>query len=211
MIALPPQSPRAGEHKRWDKLVTLTPSDVCQRAVVDYYEVKEAYILNSLGRQYQFTPKDRQIVPYGAERIEADLLLSRFGDFFRLSSLWYLTGTKDIPLTQRLVPPEDLKEGQMFFKASHALPLNKLAAKFGADKEGFIQKGTALGGETMTFGDASIKLFPYPRIPIVLILWLVDDEFPARVSLLFDSSCEFHLPLDMNWTAAMMCVLMMLA
>ncbi|MBF0538534.1 MAG: DUF3786 domain-containing protein [Nitrospirae bacterium] len=117
----------------------------------------------------------------------------------------------DIPLSERLVPPEGLKGGEMFFKGAHALPLDKLAARFGADRDGFLDRGIALGGEVVSLGDVAIRVSPFPRVPVVLILWLKDDEFPARVNLLFDSTCEFHLPLDMNWNVAMMCALMMLA
>jgi hypothetical protein len=41
-------------------------------------------------------------------------------------------------------------------------------------------------------------------------LWLEDDEFPARLDLLFDSTCAMHLPTDIIWSIAMMSVLIML-
>jgi hypothetical protein len=49
-----------------------------------------------------------------------------------------------------------------------------------------------------------------PRIPVTLILWLSDEEFPARADLLFDSTCEIHLPLDILWSIAMMTILVFL-
>jgi hypothetical protein len=36
---------------------------------------------------------------------------------------------------------EDIKDGLIFSKGSHTLPLGKFAAKFGNDKEGFIKRG----------------------------------------------------------------------
>ena len=62
----------------------------------------------------------------------------------------------------------------------------------------------------MNYGDASVELLPLPRIPVTLILWLSDYEFPARADLLFDSTCEQRLPLDVIWSIAMMSVLVML-
>ncbi len=47
-------------------------------------------------------------------------------------------------------------------------------------------------------------------MPVTLILWLGDEEFPPRADLLLDSSCEIHLPLDIIWSVAMLTVLMML-
>ena len=90
------------------------------------------------------------------------------------------------------------------------LPLDKIAERYGNDRTGFIEKGKNLNGNIMNYGDASVELLPLPRIPVTLILWLSDDEFPARADLLFDSTCEQHLPLDVIWSIAMMSVLAMM-
>ncbi|KJU84204.1 hypothetical protein MBAV_003604 [Candidatus Magnetobacterium bavaricum] len=200
-----------GEDGRWGTLLPLLPTEVCQRAAVDYDKDCGAYVVKSFGMLYQFTPQQRQIVSRTIKDPQPEMLLTRFAYFYRLASLWYLTGARELPPSNHLVPPEGLKDGGMFFKGGHTLPLDKLAARFGADRAGFLQRGIALGGEEVSFGDVAIRVYPFPRVPVVLILWLEDDEFPARVNLLFDSTCEFHLPLDMNWNVAMMCVLMMLA
>lgn len=60
------------------------------------------------------------------------------------------------------------------------------------------------------YGDASIELFPFPRMPVTIILWEKDDEFPARADLVFDSTCEMQLPIDIIWSIAMLCVLVMM-
>ncbi|MFO0752145.1 MAG: DUF3786 domain-containing protein [Thermodesulfovibrionales bacterium] len=44
----------------------------------------------------------------------------------------------------------------------------------------------------------------------MLILWLEDEEFPPRVDLLLDSTCELQLPLDIVWSIAMLSLLVML-
>ncbi len=90
------------------------------------------------------------------------------------------------------------------------LPLNRLAQKYGNDGNGFIEKGKSLGGEIQNYGDASIRLLPFPGVPVVLSLWLSDEEFPARADLLLDSSCDLQLPPDIAWSVAMMSVLVML-
>ena len=48
----------------------------------------------------------------------------------------------------------------------------------------------------MDFGDASLRLQPLPRVPLVCILWEEDDEFPARVSYLFEATTDAQLPVD---------------
>ena len=79
---------------------------------------------------------------------------------------------------------------------------------------GMIPEGFSGGGETwgmpVKYGDAAVQLFPFPRIPVVIILWREDEEFQARTDLLFDSSCEFHLALDILWSTAMESLLIMM-
>jgi hypothetical protein len=90
------------------------------------------------------------------------------------------------------------------------LPLDSIADKYGNDREGFLKKGMELGGEMLGYGDASLSLRPLPRVPVISILWNGDEEFPPRADLLFDSSCEIQLPIDVVWAIAMLCVLGML-
>jgi hypothetical protein len=59
----------------------------------------------------------------------------------------------------------------------------------------------------MVSSGSSLKLLPMPRIPVAIILWLEDEEFPPRAVLLLDSTCELQLPLDIIWSIAMMSVL----
>ena len=53
-----------------------------------------------------------------------------------------------------------------------------------------------LGGKPLDFGDLSLEFSVLPRVPLACVLWVEDEEFPARVSFLFDSSIETHLELD---------------
>ncbi len=84
--------------------------------------------------------------------------------------------------------------------AKNTAPIKKLS----------LEKGKELCAEVLGFGDASLKLLPMPRIPVTLILWSADEEFPPRADLLLDGSCEIQLPIDIIWSIAMISVLVML-
>ncbi len=194
-----------GEEKAWEDLNNLNPSDVCKKAGVIYDN--GSYILRSLGMDFSVHPGKREIKNI---QPEGEIILKKYSYFFNLSALCCLINAKDIPLSGKLVKPAGLKGGEIFFRGSHVLPLDKIAEKYGNDKTGFIEKGKNLNGNIMHYGDASVELLPLPRIPVTLILWLSDDEFPARADLLFDSTCEQRLPLDVIWSVAMLSVLVML-
>ncbi|MDP3260993.1 MAG: DUF3786 domain-containing protein [Thermodesulfovibrionales bacterium] len=194
-----------GEEKAWEDLNNLNPPDVCRKAGVTYDN--DSHILRSLGMGFSVHPGKREIKNI---QPEGEIILKKYGYFFNLSALCYLSNSRDIPLSGKLVKPAGLKGGEIFFRGSHVLPLEKIAEKYGNDKAGFIEKGKNLNGNIMNYGDASVELLPLPRIPVTLILWLSDDEFPSRADLLLDSTCEQRLPLDVIWSIAMMSVLVML-
>ncbi|MBF0456344.1 MAG: DUF3786 domain-containing protein [Nitrospirae bacterium] len=196
-----------GEDKGWEQLSGHIPEDVCKRGLVSFDLSSGVYIIKSFNMDFKFCAKDRTI---SFASPEGETFLRQFGDFYRLSSLWYLNATKDIPLTGRLVLPQNLNGGEIFFRGSHVLPLARLAARYEAGREEFLSNGiNVLGGSAAAYGDAAVVLYPYPKVPVTLILWLKDDEFPARVECLLDTSSEFHLPIDIIWMVAMMSILLM--
>jgi hypothetical protein len=137
-------------------------------------------------------------------------LLHTLGYFFDLAVLWYLGKAKNIPASGHMISPASLSGGEIFQRGSHVLPLDQIAARYGGDFEGFYKRGAELGGQHMEYGDVSLRLFPFPRVPVTIILWEADEEFPARADMFFDATCEQHLPTDVIWSTAMTSVLIML-
>jgi hypothetical protein len=197
----------SGEEKLWKRILNFDPSNVCKSANALYDRDTHSYLLKSFGFDFLISLKEREIRNV-AEK--GEIFAKRLAYFFNPSVLSYLVNAKEIALSERLIKPENIRGGEFFFQGSHKLPLNKVAEKYGDDKGGFISRGKELGGRLTGYGDASIELYPLPRIPVTLILWLSDEEFPARVDILFDSTCEIQLPLDIIWSIAMMSILVFL-
>lgn len=197
----------SGEKKGWDDLRRLAPENVCRRAGVDFDNKSEIYNMKSFGTDISVFPKEEI---FAGNSPLSGIILQRLGYFSRLSMISYLVNFKDIPLTGQLMKPVNLKGGDIFFRGSHMLPLDKLAERYGNDAEAFLKRGKELGGEIMKYGDVSMKLHPLPKFPAILILWKTDEEFPARFDLLLDSSSELQLPIDIIWSIAMMSLLIMM-
>lgn len=196
-----------GEEKAWEILGKLDPLSVCKNSLAIYNEKENHYILKSFNYDFFISPKQRTL---SSNSSEGEILINRYGYFFVHSCLWYLIKSKNIPFTERLIRPSDIKDGESFFRGSHSLPLSRLAEKYGNDKDTFLNNSYKFGASLQNFGDASIRFFPMPRIPVTIILWLKDEEFPARADLLFDSSCEIHLPVEILWSIAMFNILILL-
>ena len=196
-----------GEAKAWETLSGLRPKDVCSGAKAVYDSSTGIYYIQCFGIEFTVSAADRLI---SSNDPLSSIFLGRYKDFFRLSLLWYMTNAKDIPASGRLIRPLDVKGGQRFFSGTHVLPLDRIQEKFGRDKLGFIERGMKFGAEIAGIGDAAIRLYPLPHVPVTMILWLEDDEFPSRVTLFFDSTVDFQISLsDIVWSVAMMTSLAM--
>lgn len=198
-----------GEEKSWDEICELDSADVSQRTCSTFDRAEGRYTIHCFGIPFDVYPCDRKIECSGTG---GELFLGKFRDLFRLSVLWYFAGAKYIPLSGRLVRPTDVKGGHRFSSGTHVLPLDEIAEKYAKDAGAFLRQGRRYGAEKAEgYGDAAIRLYPLPRVPVTVLLWLEDEEFPPRVDLFFDSTCDLQISLsDIVWAVALMCALVML-
>jgi hypothetical protein len=129
---------------------------------------------------------------------------------FELLVLTYLTQAVEIPADGSWISEKDLPGGSQFFRGPHALPMQPLLARFGEDLPGFQRAAFRRGGSTLPYGDAAYGFTALPRVPAGCLLWAGDEEFPARVNLLFDRTLGRHLPLDVVLALAHCLVLRLL-
>ncbi len=116
-----------------------------------------------------------------------------------LATVLYLINVKGVhPLGRDIVGPPDLKEGH-FFQGPHELKTAPLLDRFGTDVQGLRQAAEALGGEPVDMADAAYRLKPFPRVHLYYLLWEGDEEFPPRMSVLFERSIEETLAADAIW------------
>ena len=198
---------KAGGQRAWETLAGLDPDDVCRRSGARHDAGTGAYRLALYGQVVVVSVPDRVITGGSAE---TELLLGRLGYFSILSILTYLATAQPMPPSGRLVKPADMRGGDIYYRGSHVLPLDGIASVYGADAGAFRARGRRFGGAAADHGDAALRFRPFHNLELELILWLADDEFPARADLLFDSAVDAQLPADIVWSVAMMTVLMMM-
>jgi len=192
----------AGIPNLWQDLSSFDPQDVCHRAQVLFDATMRFYTIRSLGQEFSISPQTRQII--GCSQT-ANNILPRIEGYAQIAFPFYLAQAQEHALSEHFVNPRALKGGAFFAQGTHALPLAKIAAKFGSDIEPFLAQGRTLAGEIKEYGDAAWQVFPLPRVPVLIVLWLRDEEFPPRAEILFDTTTTY-LPIDILWATAMMCV-----
>ncbi len=183
------------------------PEQVCQRTGARFDKGSGAYILRMFNVEMAIHPGRREI---GGTGDLCNLLLGKLSYYSRLSMLWYLVQAQHIPPSGNLVSPRQLPGGLIYARGSHILPLDELTERYGGDTGTFLKKAGALGGEYCDYGDACTMLYPFPRVPVLLVLWRKDEEFPARAELLLDATCSQHLRPDIIWSTAMMSIMVIL-
>lgn len=188
----PSGSPITIPDSYWEELDKLRAEAVCPRALVTVDE-RGGYLLPFLGDYLRVEPERRAILRLEGEaweRIDYPML--------ELIVLVYLLYSKDEPLSHRLITVKELKDAH-FFQGPHELKIKPVLERFGYDIEGFRRASKLLGGMEEDMGDACFRLPAFPRIPVYYLLWQGDEEFPPRVSVLFDSSIEKHFQADAIW------------
>ena len=190
-----------GEDLAWNILEKLDPNDVQTNASVTFNSELSFYLLECFGQTVYISLRNKNIY---SDTFIGKLLIDKLGEYSRLSILKYLTLAKDVPFSGKLVKPSDMPGGGIFLQGTHVLPLDKIAEWVENNRSEFLEKCKKLQGAQLDYGDISIKLFPFSRVQIVLILWMGDEEFPTNASLLLDSSSTLHIPTDIIWSIAMM-------
>jgi len=178
-----------GEDIAWKALTNSVSLDVCRRTLAQYRESDGCYLLRALGDDYEIAPRQRTIECPSNHSFSPDI-------DFRVMVLAYLTNAKDIELSGKLAQCYQLRGGDSFFRGAHRLPVQELEARFGKSPRKFKEVCSLLDGRDVPYGDVSVEVKTLPRLPLTFVLWVADDEFPARVSVLFDSTADEHLPLD---------------
>jgi hypothetical protein len=101
--------------------------------------------------------------------------------------LHYLNGVKDISLENRLISFKEIPSGEFYYPAFARRSIEPLLKTFSAKPQAFKSIAEGLGGQPVNIGDTGIKISVFPRVPVTLVLWFADDEFPPDLQILFDA------------------------
>jgi hypothetical protein len=180
----------------WDRLSKLHPTDVCNRSEAVYHPSREGFLLPVYNLRYLILPKEKKILrmEWNDKPVEEALR-----PYFYLMVLVYLAEAKNVKPTHTWISEKDLKGGSTFFRGPHRLEVEDLTNLSGNDPDAFLETGKTLGGSEIFYGDKGFALQVFPRVPLAYLLWKGDAEFPPKISVMFDSTIDSHLPLDIIW------------
>jgi hypothetical protein len=110
---------------------------------------------------------------------------------------YYFTLTDGSPPAQRWISFTELPEGRFYTRAFQGYTGDGLAKNFGSDLSAFTQAAlNCLGIPHRDLGDAAFEFPALPRLPVLVVAWLGDEDFPTRYQVLFDAHADRHLTTD---------------
>ena len=174
----------------WDALKAADPREVEARTGVA--REQRVYRLPFLNSILVIQPDRRQSHLQGREGEDPSFQLC-------LTALLYLLKVDRAALDPRPASPKEFRGGVTFFQGPHALPVSRLAERFGHDREGFLRAGESLGGSRRAQGDGAVALTAFPGVVVEVILWLGDEEFPPQVNLTVPAGLARFGALDGVW------------
>ena len=105
----------------------------------------------------------------------------------------YLIQAKGAPLTETWITFREIPSGEFYYSAFVKRAKEPLVKTFGDRPDLLIELGLKMGGNKGEEGDASLYFKVFPCIPVCLVLWAGDEEFPPDGNLLFDASISKYL------------------
>jgi hypothetical protein len=179
----------------FQELSQQNPIDVCRRASCSYDDTNKFYTVSVWGEVYKIYPHQFRI-EYANGGNE------RFHPYLDLFIVHYLLKAKEIEPANQWISEKDIPGGSTFFRGPHEIPTNIITAQFKCDIEGFKNKCEQLMGSPLRLADAAFSFKIAPRIPVAVLYWAGDDEFPAESKILFDKTIAELLALDIIYALA---------
>ena len=159
----------------------------CIRSGADYKRAgsKEIITVEFLDQACRVTLPDLkvEVVGGGAEVPIKDKILI----------LHYLTLASGIPLSNKLIAFQELPEGASYLPTFAKRAIEPMVKYFGPEPERLMEVAEGVGGQKVDYGDTAVKINGFKLVPVILVLWRGDEEFPPRGNILFDANISDYL------------------
>jgi len=111
----------------------------------------------------------------------------------RVLILHHLLSAKGTPITNKLIAFKELPGGDSYSRTFSKRAIEPLVEHFGEQPHVLIDIAGKLGAHTVAYGDVAVTVNAFNKVPITIVLWRGDEEFPAQGDILFDAAISDYL------------------
>ena len=163
-------------------------------------EGRTKLLMNTLGRKVSITWPD---FSFASEKAEAEISIEQQVLYLHyLYGAWSSSGAR---ATGEWISFQEIPDGRFYMDAFQRRAKNPMVMSFGERPELLLRAATEMyGAGPFNQGDVSVVVRALPLVPVALILWKGDEEFPPEGNLLFDRSIIGILSAeDVAWLSGM--------
>ena len=172
-----------------DQLAAITDIEQqCRKSGARYLSKEKVIIIDHIYRSYKIN------LPHG----EISLVNSEENVPVRdkILILHYFTRAKGTPLSGKIITYKELKEGINYYPTFFKRAIEPVVNHFGDKPQKLLEFTEILGGHKSDYGDTAVTIAAFPYVPLTIVLWQGDKEFPPEGNIMFDSTISDYLPTE---------------
>lgn len=177
------------------ELAQAAPQAVCRNGRCRFDPATKKYSLDIWGEEYIVDSVGQKIERRGSAHAAPH-------EYFYLFVIYYVLLAAECRVKGEWISEKDLPGGATFFRGPHRIPTDLISGRFGNNLKEFNICCEKLGGTAISLGDAAFSFEVAPGLPVAVVYWLGDEDFPAEAGLLYDRSIANLLPLDIVFALA---------
>jgi len=118
------------------------------------------------------------------------------GKHLQILVLHYLAGAGKAQIANRLVTYRDFEGGAIYYPAFKVRSINRIVREFGSEPSTLQHLGDAVKAERVELATVGMRAYFFPKLPIVIALWMGDEEVPSSANILFDANAGNIMPTE---------------
>ena len=173
------------------KLELILPNQLAERSGASYLELGQGrgeFHLELLGTSIIVTYPDFCAITVNTA--------SPLPVFKHALVLYYFLHSNETLPAGRWISFTGLPEGRIYSTAFQGYTGDEIVRTFGMNMDLFCAACENAGGDSVVFGDTSYCFQALPRINLLVVYNLGDEDFPSICKLLFDGNAGLYLPTE---------------
>lgn len=178
----PPQNTyEAAREIAWATLEQRDPATVATHALVELDETSGRLAVLFLADSYFVDVAARKVLFENGSEVYP---------FLSVLLLHYLVGVDENALAGEWISFREFEGGDAYFGSFSDRTLAPLRKAFGHRPDLLPPAAKPLGAEPLDIGDVGLRIPVFPKLPLAVVLWRGDSEFPPEVNVLFDRTAN---------------------
>lgn len=160
----------------------------CRQSGGRYLTEENSVLIDHLNRSYRISIPDGEVSL--AESEEAVPVRDK------ILILHYFIRARGTPLSGNIITYKELNEGINYYPTFFKRAIEPVVTNFKDEPEKLLEIAKTLGGRRSDYGDTAVTIDAFPYVPLTIVLWQGDREFPPDGNIMFDSTIPDYLPTE---------------